>query len=176
MNSALVVKNVKYFTTSQKTNSLIKHILNVRTRRTKLMKKIIGTIVAVALAIIASFLWLKAEHRPQEAISQAQKFVDLVQTNKLVEAFQLTFKNERVGKTDLEFADIVKRQLCNVNTQTTTFPFQSNGNRLRRWFDGRPIEPPEITVEFSGSCLFGVSLRFVDANGWKVYFFQSHAG
>jgi hypothetical protein len=133
-------------------------------------------VFAIALLAVGGFVWLKAEHRQLEAISQAQKFVDLVQTKKLNEAYQMTLKNELVGKMDVDFATIVQRQICRLDKQTTTFPFQSNGNRMRRWLSGRPIEPPEVTVEFEGSCLFGVTMRFVESGVWKVYHFQSHAG
>ena len=145
-------------------------------RKFKFVKILLPMVFAIALLASGGFYWLGAEHRPQEAIAQAQKFVELVQTNELDEAFQLTLKNDIVGKTDADFATIVKRQFCRLDKQTTTFPFQSNGNRTRRWLSGRAIEPSEVTVEFTGSCLFGVTLRYVDGGEWKVYFFQSHAG
>ena len=140
------------------------------------MRILIASVVAIALITGGGFFWLKAEHRPQGAIAHAQKFVELVQLNKLSDAYQLTFKNEIVGKTDGDFAAAVKRQFCPVTEQTTTFPFQSNGNYMRRWISGRTVEPREVTVEFTGSCLFGVTLRYVEGDEWKVYFFQSHAG
>ncbi len=140
------------------------------------MKIRIPIVFTAVLLTGGGFYWLKAEHRPQEAISQAQNFIDLLQLNKLEDAYQLTLKNELVGKTDGEFTVTVQRQLCSLNKQTTTFPFQSNGNRMRRWIGGRSIEPPEVTVEFTGSCLFGVTLRSVAPGMWKVYHFQSHAG
>jgi hypothetical protein len=140
------------------------------------MKLRLATIFAITLLSCGGFFWLKAEHRPQQAIDQAQTFVNLLQLNKLEDAYQLTLKNELVGKTDADFATLVKQQMCGVNKHTTTFPFQSNGNRMRRWIAGRPIEPSDITVEFTGSCLFGVTLRYVAGGMWKVYFFQSHAG
>lgn len=142
----------------------------------KFQKILLTTVLVFPLFAAGGYFWLKAEHRPQEAIEQAQKFVDLLQQNKLAEAFQLTLQNQLVGKTAEEFSANVKRQICNLNKQTTTFPFQSNGNRLRKWLRGRTVEPPEITVEFTGSCLFGVTLHYVDGGLWKVYFFQSHAG
>lgn len=142
----------------------------------KFVKIFLSTIVAVALLAAGGFFWLKAEHRPEEAIAQAQNFINFVQENKLEEAYQLTLQNQLVGKTVGDFSVNVKNQICSLNKQTTTFPFQSNGNRMRKWLRGRPIEPPEITVEFTGSCLFGVTLRYVEGGLWIVYFFQSHAG
>ena len=135
--------------------------------------------VAISCMILLSaggFLWLKAEHRPTNAIAQAETFVFLLNADKLSEAYDLTLQNELTGKTLAAFEEVAKRQFCSLDKTTTTFPFQSNGNRLRRWYQGRALEPAEVTVEFTGSCLFGVTLHSNSSGKWKVYFFQSHAG
>jgi hypothetical protein len=122
------------------------------------------------------FAWLKTEHRPKDAIAQAEAFVLLLKVEKFSEAYDLTVKNEKTGKTLATFETLVRRQFCAVDKTTTTFPIQSNGNRLRRWYQGRVLDPAQVTVEFTGSCLFGVTLRNLSPQNWKVSFFQSHAG
>jgi hypothetical protein len=122
------------------------------------------------------FFWLKAEHRPQDAIAQAETFVFLLKSEKYGEAYDLTLKNELTGNTLADFETVAKRQFCSTDKTTTTFPLQSNGNRLRRWYQGRIVDPSEVTVEFAGACLFGVTLHSLSPGNWKVYFFQSHAG
>jgi hypothetical protein len=136
------------------------------------------SIMFCCLALVAGggFYWLKSHHQPYAAITQASLFLELLRTNKLKDAFELTLQNELTGKTYPEFEAFAHRQFCNVDTQTTTFPFQSNGNRLKRWIMDRPLDPPKITVEFTGSCLFGVTLQPVAPGIWKVHYFQSHAG
>jgi hypothetical protein len=129
----------------------------------------------IALAASGAFL-LKAEHKPSDAIAKAEDFVSLLKQEKFNEAYELTLKNELTGTTLTVFETKAKRQFCAVDKTTTTFPFQSNGNRWRRWYQGRTLDPAEITVEFEGSCLFGVTLHNLSPGNWKVYFFQSHAG
>jgi hypothetical protein len=120
--------------------------------------------------------WLKTEYKPQDAITQAEVFVFLLKTEKFDEAFDLTLKNELTGRTLAAFEAVAKRQFCALDKTTTTFPFQSNGNRWRRWLQGRVVDPLEVTVEFTGSCLFSVTLHNLSPRNWKIYFFQSHAG
>jgi hypothetical protein len=124
----------------------------------------------------AGFAWLKAEHRPSDAIAQAEAFVSLLKAGEFSGAYDLTVKNDVTGKTLVNFEALVKQQFCALEKTTTTFPFQSNGNRLRRWYQGRIIDLEEVTVEFTGSCLFGVTLRNLSPQSWKVSYFQSHAG
>jgi hypothetical protein len=120
--------------------------------------------------------WSKAAHTPKDAIAKAEAFVLLLKTGKMDEAYNLTLKNELTGKTLAAFETVAKQQFCALDKTTTTFPFQSNGNRWRRWVQGRVLDPPQITVEFTGACLFSVTLHNLSPKNWKVYFFQSHAG
>ena len=56
-------------------------------------------------------------------------------------------------------------------------PFQSYGNRLRRWWQGRPVDPPQCWLEFSVDGVpFQVREVRTDGGGWEVDLFQSHAG
>jgi hypothetical protein len=135
-------------------------------------------LVVCCLVTLAAggFVWVKAEHRPEDAIAQAEAFVALLKAEKFSDAYDLTLKHKLTGKSLADFETLVKQQFCALDKTTTTFPFQSNGNRLRRWYQGRVLDPGEVTVEFTGACLFGVTLRNLSPQNWKVHFFQSHAG
>jgi hypothetical protein len=132
--------------------------------------------VLLALAGVGFFLWLKAEHVPAVPIQTAQAFIDYLHANNYESASALTMRNGYTGKTPDELVVASRRQLCKLTRRVGTFPFQSNGNRLRRWLSGREVEMPEVQVEFVGDCLFGVTLRHVGGGQWKVYNFASHAG
>ena len=138
----------------------------------------IALALTFVLTVIASMLWLKADHVPSAAMRVAQAFVDRLQAGKFAQAHELTVKNnDYVGTTPAEFERIARRQFCGAIHLVSTFPFQSNGNRLRRWLAGAEVEMPEVRVEFAeGACLFGVSVRHQGAGQWQVYSFASHAG
>jgi hypothetical protein len=115
-------------------------------RRSRLAALAAAAIVGPA---IAGFAWLKAEHRPDEAIAVAQAFVD-----------QLNARGEG----------------CRVDRLVGIAPFQTNGNRLRRWVSGRGVEVPELQMEFDGACPLRVTLRLSSTQGWQVVKHGSHAG
>jgi hypothetical protein len=111
-------------------------------------------IAALAAAAImglaaAGFVWMKAEHRPAEAIAVAQAFVD-----------QLNVRGEG----------------CRVDRLVGIAPFQTNGNRLRRWVSGRGVDEPELQMEFDGACPLRVTLRLSAGQGWQVVKHGTHAG
>jgi hypothetical protein len=120
--------------------------------------------------------WLRSEHVPSEALHVAQAFVAHLDAKEFAQAYELTAKGGYVGKTPAELEVVARRQLCKITRVAGTFPFQSNGNRVRRWASGREIEMPEISVEFVGSCLLGVTVRHSPTEGWRVFKFASHAG
>lgn len=132
--------------------------------------------VMLVLAGIGLTFWLKAEHVPTVPIQIAEEFIGYLHANNYESAITLTMKNTYVGKTADDLAIVSHRQLCKVTRMVGTFPFQSNGNRLRRWFSGRKIEMPEVHIEYEGECLFRVTLRHVGNGQWKVFNFGSHAG
>lgn len=131
---------------------------------------------ACLLALGAAVWWAKSEHRPQEAMQVADNFVKLLEARQFAEAFELTVKQTYVGKTPEELQAVSARELCKVDRLVSTFPFQSNGNRLRRLLVGAEVEMPQIQVEFAGACLLGVTLRRTVQNEWRVYRFARHAG
>ena len=136
----------------------------------------IAAIVASLLALIGTGAWLQAEYTPVEPIKLAQEFIDLIHTKQFAKAHQLTMKNSFVGTTPEALQEISHRQMCAVTRMVRAFPFQSNGNRLRRWASGADIDMPEVSVEFDGGCLLSVRVRQVGNGDWKIFYFATHAG
>jgi hypothetical protein len=123
------------------------------------------------------FLWAKSEHRQEEQRQLAQEFLRLLQTNQFVRAHELTTRNGPVGRTAAELELISNRELCAIERLAYTYPFQSNGNRLRRWVSGVEIEMPQVHVEFVGAaCLIGVTVVRTEDKQWRVSKFSKHAG
>lgn len=136
------------------------------------MAAVFASFVLVLLAV-----WINSQHTPSEAIQVATEFLQRLEAQQFEQAFELTVKRGYVGSTPDELRSIARQQLCNIDRQTYTFPFQSNGNRLRRFFLGREVEMPEVHVEFSGgACLLGVAVHQTAGNTWRVFRFASHAG
>ncbi|PTQ73074.1 hypothetical protein [Pseudomonas sp. GV071] len=133
-------------------------------------------LLAVPLLAVGGYLWAKAEHYPTEAVDRAQAFITLLEAGQLEQAQALALRNEYVGHTPAEFAELTARQLCRVDHVEWTAPPQTNGNRLRRWWNDVEVEMPEVDVEFQGSCLLKVNLRHGEDGQWRVFNLQRHAG
>ena len=132
---------------------------------------------AIALPLLAVLaVWLKSAHTPAEAIRVAEEFLQKLEAKQFEQAFELTVKQGYVGKTPSELQSISNRELCKIERRVSTFPFQSNGNRLRRLVSGKEVDMPQIQVEFSGACLFGVAVHRTVGGTWRVFRFASHAG
>jgi hypothetical protein len=135
--------------------------------------------VVLAAATGAPMLWwlLHQQHLPTEAIATAQAFVRDVEQRDYAAAFGRTLAGPATGTTPLQLQTNAQRQLCPPARLDYTLPFQSHGNRLRRWAAGRTLDEPQVRVEFVGSpCLFGITLRRAADGQWKVVGFASHAG
>jgi hypothetical protein len=141
-----------------------------------IVRSLIGLAIIVLGIGAAVTVWLKSAHHPSEAIALAQEFVARLQAHDFARAYELTAKNQLVGRSANEFEQIAQRQFCTVTGVAGTAPFQSNGNRLRRRVYGLEVEMPELQVEFDGRCLFQVTLRHKSHRQWEIYNFQSHAG
>ena len=118
--------------------------------------------------------------RPERAIRAAQNFVDCLRSHEWERAYELTNRQSDVGKNLGEFQGIVHQQWPGAPPAPAQFlavrPFQSYGNRLRRWVHGQEMDPQEVSLEFS---VDGVpfEVRETRVGGeWKVNYFQSHAG
>jgi hypothetical protein len=143
--------------------------------KTKSTFFIVGIIVIAIFAI--AYSWLKRQHHPKEAVDVAQQFVTLLYQDKFESAYALTIKNGYTGKTLTEFQANAKTERCSSEPKYDyTFPFQSNGNRLRRWINGSQIDMQQINVEFKSNCLLGVRVKKTSDQKWRVYSFALHAG
>ena len=138
--------------------------------------RVLLSAVAVIALPVGAYIWAKAEHYPVEAVDRAQAFITLLEAGQLDKAQELALRNEYVGHTPAEFAALMQRQLCTVDRVEWTAPRQTNGNRLRRWWNDTAVEMPEVDVEFEGACLLKVSLRYGADGQWRVFNMQRHAG
>jgi hypothetical protein len=137
---------------------------------------LLAAIVAPLLLGAGLFRWLKAEHMPTEAIGVAQTFVADLQLGQFAQAHALSTKGRHVGANPRELEAISRRQLCKAERLVGTHPYQSNGNRLRRWLAGTGVDLPEVRVELEGPSLLGVTVRHLQTGAWRVSEFNSHAG
>ena len=107
--------------------------------------------------------------------------MDCLRSDELERAYRLTIRRGEVGGDLGEFQTVARRQWPTAAPASVQFlgvrPRQSYGNRLRRWLRGQSTDPPEMWLEFSvDGVSFEVRERPTDDGGWKVDFFQSHAG
>ena len=136
---------------------------------------VIAVVLAVGLAFLGAWTWLKRQHPAHEQIQLAESFVSLLRSQRVAEAYELTMKSGMELPTDEDFAVFAPRQICGTFERTDIFPFQSNGSRLRRWVIGREVEMPELNVQYMGDCAFRVTIRRDTEYKLKVYKFGSHA-
>lgn len=137
--------------------------------------------LCVAVAGVGGWLLRVVPARPGAAVRTAQDFVECLRAHDLERAYRLTTRRGEVGGSFEEFRGVVRQQWPAAAPVPVRFvavgPFQSYGNRLRRWFHGREADPKEVWLEFSvGGVPFGVRAARTDGGEWKVSYFQSHAG
>jgi hypothetical protein len=130
---------------------------------------------AIAAALLGAWAWLRKQYEAKEQIELAERFVELLRSQRLAEAYELTMKSRMELPTTEKFAEFAPRQLCGKFKLVEVFPFQSNGNRLRRRITGREVEMPELDMQYMGDCAFRVTIRRDAAQQLKVYKFGSHA-
>ena len=140
---------------------------------------VFGLTVAVVLGVGLLLRVIPAQ--PSAAIATAQGFVDCLRARELQRAYQLTTQRSEVGSDLAEFQTIVWQQWPTTAPASVRFeavrPFQSHGNRLRRWLHGQEIDPPQLRLEFSvGGVPFTVRETRGPSGEWKVDSFASHAG
>lgn len=136
-------------------------------------------VLALAAPTLAGGLWWLAHqpHTPSGAIAEAHAFVRDVEQGRFAAAHARTARNAATGTTLEQFQAHAAHQLCPPAQVGYTLPFQSHGNRLRRWLAGRDVDEPQVTVEFQGSpCLFSITLRQAEPGQWRIVRFASHAG
>ena len=132
--------------------------------------------LALAVVVTGFAVWAKSQYGQSEAVSIAQAFLSRLDSGDFEGAFAFTTKSGFVGKTPAELRTFAHRHTCWNGQFAWTSPPQTNGNRLRRLFYGQQIDMDEIHVEFKGTCMLGVRVRRVSDQGWRVFYFASHAG
>lgn len=138
---------------------------------------IISTVLIVSLLSISGWYWLQQTYTPPAAIQTAEQFLKYMQTENDKAAFELTVKQGYVGTSPQALSDISLRHCLVVDSQYAySFPPQTRGNRLRRWWNGQTLEQTQLNLEFTGTCLLSVRLKYQPNGAWKVYYFASHAG
>ena len=135
----------------------------------------------VAFVLGVALLLRTVPARPGSAIQTAQSFVDGLRAHELERAYRLITQRSGVGASFGEFQGIVRQQWPGTPPALIRFlavrPFQSYGNRLTRWLQGRATDPAELWLEFSvDGTPFEVRETRADGGEWKVDSFQSHAG
>ena len=144
-------------------------------RITTLKRYALAATVAV-VACLGAVVWLKSARRPAEAIKVAESFLTHIEARQFPQAYALTLQRGPVGTTLEAFEVTVLRETCGPVRLVSTSPYQSKGNRLRRWLSGATVEMPEVRVEFEGACLLGLTVSHTEDKGWRVARFARHAG
>ena len=137
---------------------------------------ILFSVISCGLLMVMTYFWLKLPNDLAEPSQVATDFLNLLKRGEFDRAHEMTLKNSYVGTTPKELKAVSARQLCTIVRIARTFPFQTNGNRLRRWVLGLDVEMSEVYIDFEGQCLLGVSLHRNSHGQWKVFNFESHAG
>jgi hypothetical protein len=131
---------------------------------------------ALVVAATAAFTWTKMQYRHAAELETAERFVKALRSNDYGQAFELTTKARTWGYDGEDFRTFVPRQMCGNFAMTEVFPFQTNGNRLRRRLSGQDPDMPEVNVQYGGECFFRVTVRREAGGAWRVVKFGSHAG
>src|SRR4030081_3383211 len=138
--------------------------------------------VVIAAGPIAFWGW---HHRyiPLEAVEASRRFISLIESGNLREAYALTTQDDLSGATFEAFETRTKNRID--QTVFAAHPpiqwvgerggFQTYGNRLRRWLAGRKLDPNLLNLEFTVGTRFEVHLVSAGEGKWKISYFQTHA-
>jgi len=131
----------------------------------------------------AAFWGLHQRYIPPEAVETSRRFISLIESGNLREAYALTTQDELSGATFEAFETRTKNRID--QTVFSAHPpiqwvgerggFQTYGNRLRRWLAGRKLDPNLLSLEFTVGAPFEVRLVSVGEGKWKISYFQTHA-
>jgi hypothetical protein len=141
-----------------------------------------GGALLAALLLATAWAATRIQYVPREALSLSIDFVDLIRSGQIAKAHGLTTKDGGVGRDLAAFTDKVHREWGdNVDRGPAEVrhvrPFQSYGNRLRRWISGQSTDEAETSVDLSvGGLPFEVRVVRLMGGGWRVRYFQVHAG
>ncbi len=127
--------------------------------------------------VLGTYYWFKLPYSFSYQRQLATDFINNINNEEYEQAFSLTQKNMYTGKTLEEFKAKVMREIPASGYQFAySFPKQTNGNRLRRWFNGTEVEMQDVNIEFKGPTDLRITLRHTDDNKWEIFYITSHAG
>ncbi len=143
----------------------------------------------------ALYSFAKIPYYPKGLIVKSEQFIHFLNKNDLKSAYELTTKkgNYYNFSSPQLFKKVVNRQAYKFIKAKdisviyrSNFPFQTYGNRIRRWFTGRELNPKQRNIDFlihvdgktniSSGILFEVRWELQVNKNWQISFFQSHAG
>jgi hypothetical protein len=131
----------------------------------------------------ASFWGLHQHYVPSNAVDMSRRFISLIESGNLREAYALTTQDDLSGST-FEAFEAKTRNRINQIVFAAHPPiqwvgerggFQTYGNRLRRWLVGRKLDPDLLSLEFIAGAPFEVGLVSVGEGKWKIKYFRTHA-
>jgi hypothetical protein len=139
--------------------------------------------VVIAAGTIA-FWGLHQQYIPPEAVETSRRFISLIESGNLREAYALTTQDDLSGATFEAFETRTKNRID--QTVFAAHPpiqwvgerggFQTYGNRLRRWLAGRKLDPNLLSLEFTVGTPFEIRLVSAGEGKWKISYFRTHAG
>jgi hypothetical protein len=139
----------------------------------------IRLLVTAGLTVVAAALfgaWLASQHNHAKEIEVSEQFVNLLRSGQYAIAYELTMKERMYGLGGEPFDTYANRQLCGSFVRSEVFPYQSNGNRLRRQLAGTQQNMEDVNIQYEGTCFFRVTLRQDALGAWKVFKFGHHSG
>jgi hypothetical protein len=139
-------------------------------------------LAGIALGAVA-FWALHQRYVPGDAIETSQRFISLIESGNLRDAYALTTQDALSGSTFEAFTANAQNRIGHglfpngtpIRWKGIRYGFQSYGNRLRRWLAGRKLDPDMISLEFDVGAPVEVRLISPADGKWKISYFQSHA-
>jgi hypothetical protein len=145
---------------------------------------LLSLLLAGSLAMGAVIFWgLHQRYIPPEAMEISQRFISLIESGNLREAYALTTQDNLSGATFEAFETKTKNRINQIvfvarppiQWVGERGGYQTYGNRLRRWLEGRKLDPDLLSLEFTVGAPFEVRLVSVGEGKWKISYFQTRA-
>ena len=145
---------------------------------------VFSALLLAGLALAGVAFWgLHQRYVPPEAIEVSRRFISLIESGNLREAYALTTQDSLSGPTFESFQVKTKNRINEtvfaarppIQWEGVRNGFQTYGNRLRRWLAGRKLDPDTLSLEFTVGAPFEVRLVSGGDGKWKISYFQTHA-
>ncbi len=119
---------------------------------------VIAFVLAFATCSGVMAWWATLEHRPRSALMAVDDYT-----------------SRSINVVEEGGATVDPARLASCRRDPTFEPFQTNGNRIRRWVRGQKVSPDSLRIDYP-DCLVRFYLRQSDDGTWQVYSVRSHAG